>query len=605
MFQRIQLPTALAEYPKSNNRSIGRTVGDVIANVFPIGPDPTLGEDGAPRFTKGSEVDWTRAPATAPDLFAVTSHLLEISGAFSFYSAGANPPHEEQPVRLWLSSAETGEAVHVGDVWSNAYVEEPAPAAVAERWISLIEHWNWPINSRAYQATSCTPNWWAPAFFLFVTADEASKHVGFPVALEGVDQMTRNLANYFEYRDAANVKRKLGASGRRQLPNSYPSMCQFADPDVVCVQPKSLVSSVGGGTRVFSHHLANLRARGLVRTQWASATYSSKKDDSDDLNLLLVPMPYELSAENFKRYKNGSRKRPGATGSWRTFKVDQTWLRKLDPATHILQSIEQCESKGHDVHGVVLPELALNAEAYSRLSDQLADETNTEFLVSGCAQDCDGRDGNYVWCSRYDRDPTRKEGFETVFIQSKHHRWKLDKGQIKRYGIGKSLSEDYDWWEHINVGGRELNFASFRSNSVFSTIICEDLARSEPCHEILRSVGPNLLFALLMDGPQIEKRWPPRYSSYLSEDPGIAVLTLTSRGLIHLSDPESQNACVAHFRDGSGKIELIECPADADAVLLRLKSKPDQVEAIDGRSKKIVSWRLHKEESQIPIFNGH
>ena len=71
---------------------------------------------------------------------------------------------------------------------------------------------------------------------------------------------------------------------------------------------------------------------------------------------------------------------------------------------------------------------------------------------------------------------------------------------------------------------------TFRRKSIFSALICEDLARSEPCHSAVRSVGPNLVFVLLMDGPQIASRWSARYATSLADDPGSAVLTLTSRG---------------------------------------------------------------------------
>ncbi len=397
MTEKTALPAALSSYPLTPNRSVGRSVGDAVGAVFPSGPDPTLDENGAPIFVKGQEIDWSRPPATAPDLFAVVSHLLEISGAFSYYSAGSKPPKEENPVRLWMSSDEIEQAVRVGNDWSKEDVENEAPEEVKQHWEILISHWNWPINGRAYQATKCSPAWWGHAYFLFIVADEASKHVGFPVSLEGMDHLDRTLANYFEYRDAKAVKQSVNGSDRRLLSNSFPTMCRFADPDVVCVQPKSLVSNVGGGTRVFSHHLASLRPRGLVRTQWASATYSSMADDAaGGLNLLLVPMPYDLSAADFGPTKQSGRHRVRSMRHWRTFKLIQNWLRTNDPATHVLKLLDEAKAKGHEIHGVVLPELALDFDSFERLSDKLRDETSVEFLVAGCIQDCERNHGNYV-----------------------------------------------------------------------------------------------------------------------------------------------------------------------------------------------------------------
>lgn len=39
-----------------------------------------------------------------------------------------------------------------------------------------------------------------------------------------------------------------------------------------------------------------------------------------------------------------------------------------------------------------------------------------------------------------------------------------------------------------------------------------------PVAGLLRSVSPNLIVALLMDGPQPKKRWPNRYASVLADD---------------------------------------------------------------------------------------
>jgi hypothetical protein len=68
-------------------------------------------------------------------------------------------------------------------------------------------------------------------------------------------------------------------------------------------------------------------------------------------------------------------------------------------------------------------------------------------------------------------------------------------------------------------------------------LICEDLARQDPAAELVRAVGPNLLVALLMDGPQLANRWPARYAAVLAEDPGTSILTLTSLGMVERSRP--------------------------------------------------------------------
>jgi hypothetical protein len=41
-----------------------------------------------------------------------------------------------------------------------------------------------------------------------------------------------------------------------------------------------------------------------------------------------------------------------------------------------------------------------------------------------------------------------------------------------------------------------------------------------------------MVVALLLDGPQLASRWTARYASMLLDDPGSAVLTLTSYGMV-------------------------------------------------------------------------
>ena len=93
-----------------------------------------------------------------------------------------------------------------------------------------------------------------------------------------------------------------------------------------------------------------------------------------------------------------------------------------------------------------------------------------------------------------------------------------------------------DYWEHIGIQKRVLYFATLNAMT-WTVLVCEDLARQDPAADLIRAVGPNLLIALLMDGPQLSRRWPARYASVLAEDPGTSVLTLTSLGMAERSRP--------------------------------------------------------------------
>ncbi|KIT15561.1 hypothetical protein [Jannaschia aquimarina] len=172
----------------------------------------------------------------------------------------------------------------------------------------------------------------------------------------------------------------------------------------------------------------------------------------------------------------------------------------------------------------------------------------------------------------------------------------LDRSQISNYGLASSLRPNVDWWESHEIERRELNFFQFRKDAVFSSLICEDLARNDPCHEIIRSVGPNLVFSLLMDGPQLEGRWPARYASTLADDPGCTVLTFSSYGLIRRGN-ENGTFGVSHsvglLRDSGGQTRQILLPPDHQGVLLTLGSDRAVDFTIDGReTTNASSWHF-------------
>jgi hypothetical protein len=106
--------------------------------------------------------------------------------------------------------------------------------------------------------------------------------------------------------------------------------------------------------------------------------------------------------------------------------------------------------------------------------------------------------------------------------------------------------------------------------------------------ELVRAVGPNLVIALLMDGPQLASRWSARYATVLADDPGCSVLTLTSVGMAVLSSPMntvSGSRSVALWKDArSGGPVEIRLPEGAGALVLNLTMKDIEEWTADGRS---------------------
>jgi hypothetical protein len=70
------------------------------------------------------------------------------------------------------------------------------------------------------------------------------------------------------------------------------------------------------------------------------------------------------------------------------------------------------------------------------------------------------------------------------------------------------------------------------NGDTIASLVCEDLAHIDDVVELLWAVGPTLVVALLLDGPQLASRWAARYASVLADNLGSPVLTLTSYGMV-------------------------------------------------------------------------
>ena len=124
------------------------------------------------------------------------------------------------------------------------------------------------------------------------------------------------------------------------------------------------------------------------------------------------------------------------------------------------------------------------------------------------------------------------DGQWSHYRQDKHHRWSLDRSQIEQYHLAEVLDPRVRWWEALELNRRSLQVLERDDGHVIASLVCEDLAHIDDVVDLMRAVGPTLVVALLLDGPQLASRWTARYASVLSDDPGSAVLTLTSYGMV-------------------------------------------------------------------------
>lgn len=278
------------------------------------------------------------------------------------------------------------------------------------------------------------------------------------------------------------------------------------------------------------------------------------------------------------------------------FGVDHVWLRDVkatDFADVVGALIDRAHRDVDIVHGLVLPELSLTESFAKEVATILAAKTKLELFITGAfsTDEISGEPINAAHTFVFHENKIHHQ-----WQQSKHHRWKLDKQQIRRYHLGNSLSTEADWWENININNRCCYFCLFRSGATLTALVCEDLARIDPVQPVIRAVGPNLVIALLMDGPQYRDRWANRYATVLADDPGSAVLTLTSLGMVRRSfDPGTkQDHIIGLWKDPLGKqpVEL-RLEDGAHALLLTITCSRQREYTLDTRSDESGAWKLN------------
>jgi PAS domain-containing protein len=103
---------------------------------------------------------------------------------------------------------------------------------------------------------------------------------------------------------------------------------------------------------------------------------------------------------------------------------------------------------------------------------------------------------------------------------------------------------------------------------------------------IIRQVGPSLVIGLLLDGPQLAERWPARYASVFADDPGCAVLTLTSLGMAQRSRPPgfSPSRSVALWKDAHSGVRELSLDEGASALAVMTAVHHRFAMTADGRS---------------------
>jgi hypothetical protein len=533
-------------------------------------------------------------PNWPPDLFAVVASIVERSGCYTL----ASPDRNEL----------ANHALHLQNVQDMARAWNGDPGVVPPKILGL-----WDTMWDDHGATELSEVYTRPALVanlltLFAIADETCAGMGWDVG--GAPAPERPFASVAM---GSMADPKMAAAMMRHLPTSF---CVMVPPDRAIVLPKSLTPSVGCTVRSLSHYVALLPPSTVLQPSWIwSTTERATADRPDpkqpyDVRVLLVPFPYTVNADCFEL--SSARTAFGTGHSMPAyFKLNQRWLQlaagpvtgKILAEELIIPLIRQAYyHSGALPDGIVLPECALTSDLAQQLVEALAEKNvPIEFLITGVL-DTDPATG-----ATYNRAQTfvlrRGEG-AVKREHNKHHRWRLDASQVERYALDFDDDDDNSqWWEDIQVGNRHLPFFGLRKDMCVTTLICEDLARADPAINIIRAVGPNLVVALLMDGPQLATRWPGRYATVLADDPGSAVLSFTCSAMVDRSNwLESRPArSIGLWRDAGGRTQEIALPHGSLGVLLTLESAKKRQTTLDGRSDNEVARQL-KLRNMVPLF---
>jgi hypothetical protein len=541
------------------------TLHHLLAELFPHGTG------GDATIARSSPRRWDACPPWPADLFGIVAKFADMSGCYAEPGVIlSRTPDERKQKKIWAKNA-----ADLGMDWSEDGI---VPAEVQDLWLQFVADVAAPIHA----ATSEFHAMKVAAMRLLAIADEAGAGFGF-VPETG----TTDLSSFV-------FKSMLQNDSRQRTILRLPSSLTWQiDPDRLCVMPKSLTPSVGCTLRSLSLHLALLPGAGTVKPRWFIATTeqavpgeaedaAGTSSQTDRMNILVVPFPFDLSPDCFTVAQTPDGPADGY------FSLQPNWLspggRRVtrDELTSLMADLI-CGAARQlgTIHGIILPETSLDQSAAEDLVEDLARIfTSMEIVVAGILSADGHRRRNQAILARLGGNQVQRAA-----IQSKHHRWRLDGGQINRYQLARFLDPKRNWWEKIDVDDRELIFGLARNDTVVAALICEDLARFDPVMPALNAVGPNLVVALLMDGPQLQQRWPGRYATVLADDPGSAVLSVTCLGMVKLSrlPGEEVRRVIGLWKDTRTGAKELLLPIDAHALALCIDIGHDTQTTMDLR----------------------
>lgn len=448
--------------------------------------------------------------------------------------------------------------------WRPRSGSDTVPKEIVRWWNEIIEKGDLELSELPKQKHLCDS-----LIQLLAVADEACVGFGIP---GGSVQSSLDVA---EDRAFDFAQRLLIAD----LAENGATLCTIILPTKTRVLPKLHTPQTGLTIRSMSHNVAACHGNEVIPV-WSVIPRAERRTG---LNLLLLPWPLSLSVEQFSAVPKSAHLLANLPGRYGLFTFSA--LEESALAEWLAEVVSSASEQVDKIDGIIFPELSLTDPQFE-IARNVAMNANA-FLIAGISEasatvGAAGR--NYL---RFEI-PLAEEYVFSLPEQDKHHRWQLERSQIKRYGLESRLDPSGLWWEYNRIESRILNFVPLYDWLTVSVLICEDLARPDPIGDLVRAVGPNLVIALLMDGSQSPDRWSARYATVLADDPGCSVLTLTSLGMTELAQmqkPGSRN--IALWKEAKGGVpRVLALDQTSSGVVLQLKLEEFEEWTADGRSDR-------------------
>ncbi len=529
----------------------GASVDDLPA--APVAEPQTI----ATYFRAFSLLPWAELPSWPPDVFCLCNLVLDNTEGYRFVVAPP-PRHSWPPITDW------NERVSAAARAWRASCRTPGgtpPVLVRRHWDTVMRSRKAPLaairSGAAWELCEAL-------LTLHAIADEACAGLAAAAVPSGES---------FEAR-ASTLLARQGSLSR-------------VSPTRVRIVPKTNFAARGITIRSISRYLALFYES--VDVRWRRVELPTSPVPQRLYHVVLLPWPLSVTAADFRPVPSPLPQMDPDVFGFFEFAPDEP----VEPTLVSDLLATACAETG-TIDAVMLPEGAVQPPEVGVL-ERVLEAHDVPILITGVRQHR-GRGAlgrNYLHFGV--RTPTGWDRYQ----QDKHHRWCLDEGQIRQYHLTHRLDPSRQWWEAIDIPARALHVIDVGGGATTAPLVCEDLARMDEVIDLLRRIGPSVVIAVLLDGPQLATRWPCRHASVLADEPGSAVLTLTSFGMATRSRPPGfpPSRVVASWADHGQGIREIELGRGAQAILITASLEPRKMWTADGR--------CHRDVPSITLTGAH